>query len=725
MQSHTVRLFVIILCNFPFFYVSSQSRQLFGTVKDERFIPIKGSLISVDSSRLVASDENGHFLIENYRGDVPDKIRVNKPGLEIASFSYFQDSLEIIMRKATYQILRGHASFLGGRIAPQVTVAYIGATGESRETVTDEKGNFRFILPPDLLDHRQQKARFTIDDLEVRTQDVALNDYKDFVVIKAKYQAGYFRPGKFFYVQLFDIEKKPLIGQIMWINGTEYKTKAQGRFTVRNTLVSQANQGFAIEGYDIVLIDSIDVINTIYVYVHKKRPNPPQLAVDTVQPFLEELLNEESTRTITASANVEANLDQILANAQSEQKILSNRAARLQKSIENFSLRLQNQNIDEQERIRLREYLVQLEESLKRNQALYDTTQQNTQKILKGLGESLLDEQEKANILAEQSKQQSAEFQRKTLLAVAIVLILVVLLVVAILFGRRIRKQKSELQATKNQLEDTFQVIKSQNLKITDSIRYAKTIQEAILPTQRILYENFKDFFVIYKPKDIVSGDFYWYNAVKTRDDRTLEYMAVIDCTGHGVPGGFMSMIGNAILRDIIISKGIYDTHIILELLNQEVIATLRQEDQVNEEGMDLCICRIEKATNNRAVQLQFTGAKRNLFVVREGLPNQVEIVRGNRRSIGLVTKKRKTTKFTKTNLSMHTNDIIYLVTDGLSDQMSPQKKKFGTNNLLELLRINAAKPLTEQKKIIEQNLAAHQQDEEQRDDITLIGIRF
>ena len=155
-----------------------------------------------------------------------------------------------------------------------------------------------------------------------------------------------------------------------------------------------------------------------------------------------------------------------------------------------------------------------------------------------------------------------------------------------------------------------YELIEQKNNKITDSIRYAKTIQEAILPTQEHLSNLLGNFFLVFMPKDIVSGDFYWI-------DKKDEYifLAVADCTGHGVPGAFMSLVGNNMLNEIVREEQEYEPERILKRLNERIRLALRQEEDANRDGMDIGICRFKQLPNGKT-EMAFAGAKRPLYVV-------------------------------------------------------------------------------------------------------------
>lgn len=280
-----------------------------------------------------------------------------------------------------------------------------------------------------------------------------------------------------------------------------------------------------------------------------------------------------------------------------------------------------------------------------------------------------------------------------------------------------IQEQKTSIEAQKETIESAYKIIERNNRKIIDSIRYAKTIQQIILPPESSLKNLFKDYFLIYKPKDMVSGDFYW--ALKV--DNKI-FVAVVDCTGHGVPGAFMSMIGYTLLYRIIKLKGLSQPSRILDMLHAEVRVVLKQKENSNVDGMDICLCVLERIENQfeTLTKVVFTGARRPLYYFANG---SLEILDEDRKSIGGIQNKDKV--FQSQAVVLHSGDAIYLSTDGLIDQNNLKRKKFGENQFSKNIEKNAHLPMHEQKQALEQVLEVYQQGSEQRDDITVLGIRL
>ncbi|MGF1533753.1 MAG: tetratricopeptide repeat protein [Bernardetiaceae bacterium] len=290
--------------------------------------------------------------------------------------------------------------------------------------------------------------------------------------------------------------------------------------------------------------------------------------------------------------------------------------------------------------------------------------------------------------------------------------------------NEEIQAQKDRLQAQQVILENTLSENRRQNNNITDSIRYAQDIQHGLLPRLSDIEAAFAESFLLFLPKDIVSGDFYWFLQVDQADipEHTTEdyrFLAVVDCTGHGVPGAFMSMIAHTLLNEIVQQMRCYDPAMILAHLDQEIKKTLHSTTTSNRDGMDISLCRFE----GRSVV--FAGAKQAIYYLDCGQAQQnPKKLRGDRHSIGGRVRKRSTKMFHNQRLDLRQGGIVYLLSDGYIDQSNPDLERFGSMRFENLLRLICPLPLSKQAEIIRETLKQHQQDTEQRDDITVLGVR-
>ena len=287
-------------------------------------------------------------------------------------------------------------------------------------------------------------------------------------------------------------------------------------------------------------------------------------------------------------------------------------------------------------------------------------------------------------------------------------------------------EQHKRLEEQAQKLTDAFQELELRNKQITiktnyitDSIKYAQTIQEAMLPSEEQL-SAFFDNFIIYRPKDIVSGDFYWLSI-------TPEYtFAVIgDCTGHGVPGAFMSMIGIRLLGELINENKMYTPSIILKTMHEKIQAALKQDVSENNDGMDIAICRFRRTDSQDRNQweMKFAGAKQPIFIYRKSL-NDVETVEADRRGIGGQSYAEEFA-FTDHDLMLDNGDRIYLTTDGIKDQNNIMRKRFGTVRVKMMISMTYTEKIQDQKMFADALLNNWEGLEEQRDDISLWGFEL
>jgi ligand-binding sensor domain-containing protein/serine phosphatase RsbU (regulator of sigma subunit) len=265
---------------------------------------------------------------------------------------------------------------------------------------------------------------------------------------------------------------------------------------------------------------------------------------------------------------------------------------------------------------------------------------------------------------------------------------------------RLVMKQKDEIEL--------------QNIEITDSINYAKRIQSSILPDINKLKDTFSDAFIIFHPRDIVSGDFYWFDKI----DKDRFIVVCADSTGHGVPGAFMSMIGSTLLQDIISRKGITRPSQVLGLLDKQIFSTLNQNIDVgvSNDGMDMIVCEI----NTRTRLVRFASAMRPVIIVMGG---ESYYIKGNRCSVGGESVIEK--YFDDQEYYLSEGDTLYMFSDGLPDQFGgADGKKMKIARMKKLIEDVSKQPMSQQKQIISDFFFEWKGDYEQVDDILLMGIR-
>lgn len=255
-------------------------------------------------------------------------------------------------------------------------------------------------------------------------------------------------------------------------------------------------------------------------------------------------------------------------------------------------------------------------------------------------------------------------------------------------------------------------ILEEKNREITDSITYAKRIQHAILPPDKLIKEKLPNSFVLYKPKDIVAGDFYW---LEQKNDTIL--FAAADCTGHGVPGAMVSVICNNGLNRSVREYGLTDPGAILDKTREIVIEEFSKSEDEVKDGMDIALCSLK--LEDGGWKLKYAGANNPLWIIRN---QEIIETKANKQPIGQFDNPEP---YKTHELELQKGDTIYIFSDGYVDQFGGEKgKKFKTVAFRELLLSIQAKNMEEQKKIINDTFEAWKGNLEQIDDVCIIGVR-
>ena len=274
---------------------------------------------------------------------------------------------------------------------------------------------------------------------------------------------------------------------------------------------------------------------------------------------------------------------------------------------------------------------------------------------------------------------------------------------------------KSLMSAMLEEIEQKKNLIEIQNETITDSIQYALRIQSALFPPEAYINELLPENFILFKPLEIVSGDFYWVKHINN-------YIIIVaaDCTGHGVPGAFMSMLGISFLNEIVQQREITQANEVLNELRRQIKRSLRQHGKKDgsKDGMDIAICILDTKTNI----MQYAGANNSLYLIQDinGKPALKEI-KADKMPVGIYVGKEKS--FTNHEIQLEIGDTFYIFSDGFADQKNREEKKFLSKNFKDLLIQIQDQSMDEQKETLEISLNKWMKDCEQIDDILVIGV--
>ncbi|WP_338815388.1 SpoIIE family protein phosphatase [Bernardetia sp. Wsw4-3y2] len=284
---------------------------------------------------------------------------------------------------------------------------------------------------------------------------------------------------------------------------------------------------------------------------------------------------------------------------------------------------------------------------------------------------------------------------------------------------KEVERRTAQIASQNKALEHSYLALESKTRTLHQSINYAKHIQNAILPPKMIVKALFSESFVFYKPKDIVSGDFYWVDRKINSDGNMRIAIAAVDCTGHGVPGAIMSMIGYNLLNQFSNQATLEEPHLLVEKLHNGVIQSLQQEHTENRDGMDLSICVYDSEKQT----IDFVGAKNPLIYIQD---NQLQEIKGTNASVGGAFYKQKKIHFEKHTIDVSKPTTIYLYSDGYQDQFGGKKgRKFMKSKFKKLLFDNHQKTMEEQSKLFRTTFNKWKEDEDQVDDVLLIGLKI
>ncbi len=343
--------------------------------------------------------------------------------------------------------------------------------------------------------------------------------------------------------------------------------------------------------------------------------------------------------------------------------------------------------------------------------------------------ENQLKEEQKARLEAEQARLKAREKTRRTRFIGLIAVLILFGCIMGMIYWQLAQKKKAnhlltkqnkEIDRQKKEIEKQRDLANKQKKHITDSIQYAQRIQHAVLPPMNFFNQNFSDYFILHLPKEIVSGDFYW----TTRKDDVL-IIAVADCTGHGVPGAFMSMLGVAYLNEIV-NKIAINKHIsmlnaddILNQLREMVISSLHQTGNTLEpkDGMDISICIIDFDHK----KMQFAGANNPLFLIRNG-----ELIQFNPDKMPVSYHQKRDVPFVRQDITLLPDDRIYMFSDGFVDQFGgDQGMKFLARQFKEILLRIHTQPMTDQMALLTKTFNDWKRERSQLDDVLIVGIRY
>ncbi|MDX2304313.1 MAG: SpoIIE family protein phosphatase [Microscillaceae bacterium] len=714
---------LVVLVLISFTYTLAQ-KSVKGKVMDEKSKPIRNAKVSVDGSKYVYTQANGSFEVNSQQADGPKVVKADIDGLVLKDWKIKGNEVEVIMappRKLTGRVMSDRNVPVRG-----ISVLLIGVRGIDA-VKTDLRGYFNFTVPQTLVITSNSFVLYDPGRLKGQANyEIKIGEDGVYYILVD------IPPRAVRTVKMIDETGKPLSKELMQVDGIRYTTNENGEFKTNESANDFSE--FQSPKLFITKLEYEDLTSTMTVSVRK--PN-----------------TSEGDTTQGAVTIIDDKIENISESILIEKSVLEERQERISSEIQKTEqLLASGKNISPEERKRLEEKLILLRKEFDDNaQALRVASEKAVDAYLQiQEAYSLQKEKTKAEIEAAETARKNALLEKKLTQERANRNILIfsvvgaaLLLVAAVFYinNRKISGQKNQLAEKNLMLEESARImdeknkqihekndqlvvqtqeLEEKNAKITDSIRYAQTIQQSILPNSKEIGAVFSEFFIFYAPRDIVSGDFYWF----TKKDSEIIITAA-DCTGHGVPGAFMTVMGNTLLNQIVNINSITDPAEILSVLNERVRNTLKQQKEGelrDGDGMDMALLKI----NTEEKLAYFAGAKNPLYYVKG---DELLYIKGSNISIG-GTLKNQNKEFKNRCLELDGDEIFYLVSDGFQDQLGGldsqgKRKKYMKTRFMDFIKHVSKFPLLEQEKMFKAEFNNWKGNHDQTDDVVVIAFKL
>jgi serine phosphatase RsbU (regulator of sigma subunit) len=681
MSKVTLKFLYIVFALLFFKQIAFCQNFIKGIVFDEKNTPIKGVQVTLDDNKFPRTTDGAGSFGYEIKGNAPVSVRITKKGYTLMKWNFEEKEkrIKIILQEGdewtgmvtdANKIAIANARIILSKINPE------------SPRFTNKNGNFNLTIPKGT--NSADFGSILLNDKEIESKFVNYDNLTKKINIS------------------FENE---IIENINTKNNTQTNNK-----TNKTTIANNQNS------------NTLNPINT-----KENQDSAKQAASATDQ-------------NIQLLSSYKKELTMMVDELNAESKVLNEKNLVTRQKIQGIlnNLVAQGNQISEEDKDKIKQELGLLRQTLTENSKSYDDIQARSKVLIDLLTKLLAEKDSLKNLhdIANQrfdslkvvKEQSDVAYTRKLSLLSLFALFATITTIMAYFFIKREQKRKKEL-ADKNgkinqinqELNKTLDTVKlqkdeiaSKNTKITDSLLYAQRIQQAILPTHDEIIAHIPDYFTMLLPKDIVSGDFYFF---AHQGDKS--FFAVVDCTGHGVPGAFMSIIGNELLNEIINEKRITSPELVLEELHKGIFKVLHQKETNNRDGMDIGLLVIDK----KAQKAEFAGAKNALVYIHDG---QLSEVKGDRISIGGNQSSRQRI-FTKHEIPLAVGTNFYLFSDGYQDQFGgKENKKYMIHQFRRLLLDIYQEPLTAQKEKLEKNIKNWMTtgNRNQIDDILVVGIK-
>lgn len=750
-----------------------------GRIIDENGHPIGDVKVSVENGKYVQATSTGRF-----RASVPSNVtdfknvRVYKSGykLNVTKFDKnAKDQLIIQLAKLSQNEILSAKTIKGtlyNANGVPVRKAWITVDGVSLMDVaiTNEKGVFYLRIPPD--ETFSNKNKILVDGRHVNASFVKYDDKKMtlYIMLKGEGEEALVNSDNFneipatnidaaatsaksntYEVNVLDEDARPLSGLSVnaWRIGF-FTTDKNGKFNIEHKDIQSVK--FIIKGFDKIKTDYTPD-NKVMILVRSELPRAPR----------NEEANPNDTKTEVAEnqpkteekGDYSSRFNRVNDELSKEKELFEMSGERVRLEIDKINEQLnKDKSLNESQKQILQSYLNNLDELLNDNAKVFEHNQSQTKSHLETMrtfisAKSKIDEEMVASMQKEKQEMES-DFKKNIWAISTVAGIFGIITIVAFSLARYLNNQKKKLEeankklavATEQLSEKVDEInqkneemsVQSENLQkinqelnkkdinITASLNYAQRLQRATFPHVELIQQSLPQFFTFFRPKDIVSGDFYWFTE-KTNPitGHKQIFLASADCTGHGVPGAFMSMVGDALLEKVINTQGISSPDKILTELHHGIRYMLNQEESENRDGMDMGLCVINKSNKT----IEYSGAKHSLFYIQDG---ELHTAKGTMMSLGGLQFRDlgEEKSFTKQVIDVNKPTTCYLFSDGFPDQFSADTgKKYSKQKFSELLLKIYREDFEKQKDILASELDNWKKDTKQTDDVLVMGFRI
>ncbi|MBC7388452.1 MAG: SpoIIE family protein phosphatase [Opitutaceae bacterium] len=675
-----------------------------GIVLTEGNEPIENALVVIDGVWQVLTNEQGEFSIPYKNNVEPNEVVGFFKGLKVKEWDYSPSSGAIKVIMTPGNVMAGIVRDETGKPLGNTQLT-VGGFKTEQGLTTDKYGYFRLLLPDEASMHNAYT--FSIHGISHNERHYTLSPTHAFYNITYSGIHPDEKKKQSFAIQqliLLRTNLKPISNTPVVVDQVHYLTDGNGIINLNSKV--PRNTIFKLNGYTIIRSE-------LYAEEEKLR-----LIVNVEKPVID-------SDTISKMSSLDKDFEIILQNLKKEKNFMVDNNSLINNEVKKIQERISKGAVLSQEnKNHLQNLLSQIQREVtdihsEENKAFTKRDNElifNLQALL--LEKDSINKIVAARLLKVENEKllEEAEFHDRILKMTIAGVILVLLAITGYVLALRIRKQKQQLAITNHQLEESKDKIKLLYEEQTDGIKLALVTQQAILPPSSFLENWLPDHFILYKPKDIVSGDFYWGEA----KDGNL-FLASVDCTGHGVAGGFTSMLGYSLLNLALQNEEIPTPAHILDRLNEGVIRSLRQgtAGSRSKDGMDITLIKYHPANN----AIQVAGGGNPVYVVRNGEILQYKL---DKFAIGVPRMGREVPKFSNFEIDIQKGDMVYIFTDGFADQLGgiDGQQKYMYNKFRELLVSISFDDMETQQQKLEESFLNWKGDHEQMDDITVIGIR-